>query len=493
MTYPIQPRVLIDGEEVAPDEGGADSALATGHPYLDPDSVTFTWGRQSITDQPDQGTASFTIYQQTVGQDGNPFGSAPFTVASLFLTLHTGSVVQIRSLDTTTGRDVLMWAGEITEVDIQPVTPFRLSAAVSCTDASTILGNIDIGDDPWPQESAFDRYQHILDAAGLKIRDLRPTSEPSPDWRWNLTGDMDDTIKDQVVAFRDVDSQPPLDLIQQLAVSVGGIAWITADDDGPSIWIEDPTQRKGLRQFVIDPDTGKITIGQLSLDLADVNRWTADDIVPHDVAWKQDPTQSINVVDVNWQQNDGLNDQGNPQYNSVTIQVADSDSNKGIRMLGPIDTQLVADADARRLATLWLAQAQAADWIMSGLAIDTDLLNRPATVIDQADRLSRVMDLLDIRVRIGYRVTVTELPTWAPGGIEQSYYIEGGTYSWSSSRWQLQLIASSNAIGGGATFNQFPTGTKIKDFAGLRGRDMWGAAAPGLSAAIVPFAIPVMI
>lgn len=492
MTYPIQPRVLIDGEEVAPDEGGAGSALLTGWPYLDPDSVTFTWGRQAITDQPDQGTASFTVYQQMADANGNPFGSGPFTVPPLFLSLHSGSVVQIRSFDTTTGRDVLMWAGQITEVDIQPVTPFRLSATVSCTDVSTILGNTDVGDEPWPEETAYDRYQHILSAAGLQIRDLRPTSEPSSDWQWNLTGDMDDTLKNMMVGFRDVDSQPALDLIQELAVAVGGVARVTADDEGPSVWIEDPTQRKGLRQFEIDPVTKKITIGQLTPDLADVNRWTADDVVPKTVTWKQDPTQSINVVDLTWQQPAGLNDQGNPAYNQVTVEVADSESTLGVRILGPLDTQLISDADARLLAARWFGQAQTSDWMISGLSIDTALLNRSATIIDQADRLSRVMDLLDIRTMIGYRITVTELPAWAPTGSEQSYYVEGGTHSWSSSRWQLDLTVTSNAIGGGATCNQFPPGTTIGDFAGLKGRDLWAVAAPNLVAAVIPASIPMM-
>lgn len=465
--YPIEPRVIIDGVEIKPEQGGTDSYLFTGVPILLPGTVTFTWGRDAITDQPQQSTASFTIEQMITGSPGQ---------VTLFTSLHTGSVVQVWSSEQVTDRDVLMWAGEITELEVTPANANKLTAAVSCTDASTIIGNIDVGDEPWPEETAYVRFQHILDAAGLRLHSLQPAGDTG--WRWQLTGVMDDSLHGLQVAFRDVDKQPPLDLIQQLAATVGGIAWITADSTGPYIWIEDPTQRQGLRQFIVNAVTKQITIGQVVLDFSGVNQWDADDVVPRSSTWVQDPTQSVNVIDLTWQQPAGLNDQGNPAYSQATIEQVDSTSDKGVRAFS-VDTELVRRADASQLAYHWLFWTHSADWLMSGLAIDTSLLTRQPDDASLVDRVSQVMDLLDVRNRIGYRLTITGLPDWAPAGSEQSYYIEGGTYSWTGGRWQLSLIATPNAIGGGATVRDLPD-SKFSDFdASLRFIDIAGVAGPG--------------
>lgn len=476
MSGPITTRVLLDGVEV-PAEG---EALKTGQATV-VGGPSFTWGRSTIVDQPDASTLSLTIEQRIVDGSGFP---------SLFDFLTEGSVVQVRSA--TVDRDVLVWAGEIVSAKIQHVAANLLAAQVTCTDGSAILSNINIGDDPWPEESAYNRFLNILDAAGVRIKGLRPNLDSGTDpWVWELTGEMDDTIRNTQIAARDVDKQPPLDLIKNLADSVGGIAWITADATGPYIWIEDPTQRKALRQFFIDPITGQVSVGPLDITLLPTPPWSAKDVLRGPIGWEQDPAQSVNVTDVNWQQPAGTNDQGNPAYEQQTVEVADSTSTKGIRSL-TIDTQVVDDWDARRLAVHWLAQAQSAKWITTGLTIDTIVLNSspdPATDV----RLPVVMDLLDARARIGYRLTVPDMPAYSPAGIVQSFYVEGGTYTWSGSRWQLQLNASSAAIGGGATFNDFPAGVTMSDFANLEGRDMWGAAPPSLSAAVIGASLPMRI
>lgn len=471
----FEPYVMIDGVRAPMHK----QDVLAGQPTI-MDGLSFPWGRNTIVDQPDASSASFTIRQRT-GFDGVP---------SLFTYCHAGATVQIwaTGVPALGVPDRLVWAGEIATAKIQPTDPYAIEAAITCVDPSATLGNIDIGDEDWPEETAYARFQRMLSAAGVKIRDLRPTAIPGPDWRWNLTGDMDETIQNPRIAYRPANPQPALGLIQDLAKSVGGIAWVTADDLGPSIWLEDPTQRKGLRQFMIDPTTGQVTVGQLSLDLGGVNEWKRSEIVPADPAWTQDPSQSINVINVAWQQRTGTDDAGNPAYMDATIAVADSDSDKGIRAFD-VPTDLVDDADARRLAIHWMGQAQTGDWIVDGLAVDATRVTRAAIV---AEQFIRVLDLLDVRTRIGQRITVTELPDWAPTGPQQSYYIEGGNYTWSG-RWQLQLTASANAIGGGARFSDFPPGVKVSDFTGLKGRDAWGAAPPNLSAPVVPFTIPVMI
>lgn len=467
----LQPYVIIDGVKASMTK----QDMLAGLPTVK-DGLQFDWGRDKIVDQPDSPPVSFVIRQRIGLSD-----------QSIFDACTTGKQVQIwaSGSDEYALPDRLVWAGEISTAMVQPTDPYALEAQVTCVDASVTLGNITIGDEQWPEEAAYDRFQRMLTAAGLRTNTLRPDGA---DW-WTLTADMDEMIRSPRVAFRDINPQTALSLFQELAESLGAVAWITADASGRYMWLEDPKQRKGLRQFTIDAGTGQVSIGQLSLDLGGVNEWPAVDIIPGDPIWTRDPSQSINLVDINWLQAAGVDDQGVPQYTDKKVEIADSTVAGGIRSLTK-DTQLVNDADARRLAAHWMAQTQTGNWTISGLRLDSGQLVRRA---DAATRLVQAMDLLDCKTRIGCRITVTGLPTYAPSETQQSYYVDGGSYAWADNRWQLQLTAFPNAIGGGAKFNQFPPGTKITDFAGLKGRDVWGAAAPNLVAMTVPFSIPTRV
>lgn len=473
----ITTRLLVDGVEVA--AGGTD-AYNTGVPIV-LEGIAIPWGRANVVDQPDASFFPFTVHQHLTGDPAQ---------VTLFQFLHSGSIVEIRStvMDTVAGTssDVLVWVGEITKADIVQPTGRALEASVTVTDPSAALANMTVGDVPWPQESAYARFQHILDAAGLQLRD-RVTEGP---WSWTLTGDMDPSIQSIMVAYRDVDAQKPLDLIQQLAQTVGGVAWITADETGPYIWIEDPTQRQGLKQFVIDPTTKHITIGQLDPTLANVNPWPAADIIRDPLTWTEDPTTAIKSVTVNWKL-PALDDNGLPT--SVDQSLVEVDRSKKSVSTMEVDTDLVIDADARLLASHWLAQSRTADWVVSSLSIESGMMNRPVDGYADADRLAQFVVLLDIRQRIGRRLTVNGIPTYVPPGPIQSFYVEGGTYTFTAGRWQMDLNASSNAIGGGSKLSDFPAGTKFSDFAGLTWLDVWGVAPPNLSDSVIPFSIPFQI
>lgn len=471
----LQPYVIIDGVKASM----VKADMLAGLPTVT-DGLQFDWGRDTIANQPDPQSVSFTL-RQRLGLSGQ----------SIFDACKTGRTVQIWATGSTEYgvADRLVWAGEISTAKVQPTDPYALEAQVTCIDASVVLGNITIGGDaPWPEESAYARFQRIVSEAGLRVSTLRPASVDA--W-WTLTANMDPTIRQPLVAYREANPDTALSLFQALADTLGAVAWITADVSGRYLWLEDPTRRQGLRQFKTDPITHKVTIGQLPLTVAGVNVWAASDIAPADPLWAQDPSQSVNLVDINWQQPDGVDDQGIPQYIAETMEISDSTVKSGIRSMSK-DTDLVDDADVRMLAAHWLAQGQTADWVVSGLRVDTGrLLRHPLE--DIPSRVAKTADLLDCKTRIGYRITVTGLPSWSPSGTEQSFYIEGGSYTWSAGRWQLQLTASSNALGGGAKFNSFPPGTKMTDFAGLKGSDMWGVAAPNLVPAAIGASLPMRI
>jgi hypothetical protein len=480
-TYPIAVTVLVDDVEAY---GGYDD-LGAGRPTV-LDGLSFTWGRDSIVDQPEAGSATLTIRQQIA------FDTTPET--SLFDVIHAGATIQIRAAGG--GRDVLCWVGEITTVDVQQVSDFAIQANGSCVDVSALLSNITIGADPWPQQTAYDRFQAILTAAGLRLRDLHTTPDH---WSWDITGQMDPTIQALQIARRDVDAQPPLDLIKALATSVGGVLWVTADDAGPYLWIEDPTQREGLKQFVIDPTTKIITIADVAFtDPDNPDLWSGADIIRDPVTWTQDPAQSITSVTVSWIQNllnadreqNSTDDLGNPTNqiladetwttNEMTVTRDDTDSiaRFGVRSLS-IDTELATMVDADRLAFNWLAQSRTSDWIVSGLSIDSAMLSRPTPGLTDQHRFDTIMDLLDVRTRIGYRLSIQDLPAWSPVGSRQSYYTEGGTYTWEGGRFKFDLTGSANAIGGGAIYEEFPPEPTWEDFdPSITWFDCYGVAAP---------------
>lgn len=451
MPTPITIRVSIDGLDAY---AGGDDSWELGTPTV-LDGLTFGWGRDSIVDQPDSGTCPFTLHQHLTGDPGQ---------VTLFDRVRAGAVVKIYSA--ADGAEVLSWSGKITSANVTQVNDNALAAGVTATDWVAPLSKRTIGADPWPEQSAGSRFNAII-AATRKLGGLS-----------TLAASMDDSLKDRRVAFRDVDKQPPMDLLRNLAQTVGGIAWVTATGTGPSVWIEDPTARQGLRQFVIAPGP-EVSIGQVDLGLEGYNEWRAADVVRDPLTWTQDPAQAVNTVEINWMRPAGRNEQRNPAYNEATT--TQSDGSTDPQPL-TIDTELVSSSDATLLATRWMLNVHSADWLLAGLSIDTAALGRPLPGTSDAGRLAEVMALLDIRRRIGRRLTITGMPDWSPVGPVQSFYIEGGTYTWTAGRWQLELTATSNAIGGAATFRDFAgTGVTFADFrpTSLRVIDIAGVAGPG--------------
>lgn len=457
-------RVLINGVESY--AGGPDvvqQVWEAGVPVV-LDGLSFPWGRTSIVDQPDSSTVAFTLHQHITGDPAQ---------VTLFEFVKAGSVVQIRSTGVASGRDVLVWAGMITTANITQVGDLELEAQVTGTDPAATIGNITVGDKPWPQEPAIDRFNRILSAAGIKTTQFVPEGG----WSWQMRGTMDDSFHDVMVAFRDVDAQPPLDLLHSLAQSLGGVLWIVADETGPVVWMEDPGNRLGLQQVAVDGTTGAVSIIPLPAS-ANGAAWSAENIDRSGIAWGQDPTQSVNVVDVAWKIPNGLNDQGNPDYLDATYEVRDTLTKVNTVQSLTVETELVDEFAASVLATHWLAEEHTGDWMISGLVIDTAVLGLDRDTIDPAGHLSMILDLLDVRLRVGYLLTLVDLPVWCPENPERSYYVEGGTYTWQAGRWILEINASPNAIGGSVTSADFADTVTVADFGSLRSRDLWGVAAP---------------
>ena len=366
--------------------------------------------------------------------------------------------------DTESVRDVLVWAGQVTSLVSQAAGDKAYTTAVTCADISAALANLKVGDVPWNRETVLNRANHIMA--------LVPTAPP-------IT--IDAGLRGIYVAFRDVDAQPPLGLLQDLAQTAGGVMWVTAHaTQGVYLWMEDIDNRAAVRRFIIDPATGLVTIGP-NVAVEDIAIISARDILRDPVAWTQDVSVVITQVSVGWLE--PITEDGQPSSIDHTeiVQASQADRNRyGIRDLS-VSTELTSQTDASALANRLLSQARNTGWLASGFTLDTVVIDREIPTVDYATRVDIIMDLLDATDRIGMAVTLIDNPVWTPADSVASMYVEGGTYTWTNYRWQLDLTASPAAgQGESATWNDFQgTGARWADFARtITWQDGFGTAGP---------------
>lgn len=365
-------------------------------------------------------------------------------------------------------RTVLIWSGEVTSLVGQAAGNQAWTIAVTASDLSSILANVKIGDEPWPVMTVQERADAIM--AQL------PTAPPL---------NIDSTLTATQVSYRDVDAQPPLGLLQDLAQTAGGVLWITAHATlGVYLWMEDPASRSAVRRFAIDPDTGAVYIDDgTGTPISGVAVISARDILRDPVSWTQDVNSVITQASVSWLEQ-GTDEDGQvttTDHTEVVQDTAEIIDQFGIRDVS-VSTELISAADAETLAARILALSRGTGWIADGLNVDTILLTRDIPPISYSQRLSTVLDLLDATTRIGYAITIIDLPVWTPAGGVRSMYVEGGTYSWTDHRWQLELTASpASGQGTSARWEDFTgTGVTWEDFRPNRIKwlDAYGTAGP---------------
>lgn len=451
--YPIRTRVRIDTVDAYCLPGDLD----VGRPTV-LDGLAFTWGRSTVVDQPEVGSCTFTIREQT------EVGTVP--MASLIAPDAQVEVWIDADMPNGTVRTLMVWAGSVASATGQAVSDQAIEVAVTATESIAVLADKTIGDVPWEVEPAGNRAHRILDLANTDTS-LR----------------VDSTLADILLSRLDVDSQTPLDLLHNVAQSVGGVLWATTVSrvtatgvsSRPQLWLEDPARRPSRQQFVIKSDT-QVVIEETTSGAALL---TANDLLRDPVQWLRDKTSSINSVDVSWLEQT-TDDDGQPATEDRVTRVTRAGTTI-VRTLS-VDTELVSELEADKLAGKWLATMDPyVSWTASGLSLDTRLLQRDvaddvAAGLDYAQRLDVVLSLLNSVDRIGAAFAVENMPTWAPH--QGAVYTEGGTYTWEDGRWMLDLNVS---IGNGesARFIDF-SGTEAQpiDFGTIRGIDAWGVAGP---------------
>lgn len=130
-------------------------------------------------------------------------------------------------------RRVLIFAGQVTDVVVSPVTDTVIQLEVTAADIGAALENDAIGDDPWPVQALQTRASTITSLAHLNVPVI-----------------VDQGLQAIQVSYRDVDAQPVLALLQDLAQSVAATLWTaTHGTAGSYFWMEDPDDRVSVQQL----------------------------------------------------------------------------------------------------------------------------------------------------------------------------------------------------------------------------------------------------
>lgn len=304
-------------------------------------------------------------------------------------------------------------------------------------DFTADLDNLDVGDDPWTQETLDDRVQRVVG--------LVNAATTLPD----VTATVDAAVAAVPVSWRDVDRQPARGLLAELASSVDGVLWSAVHRvTGPYLHVEDPASRPPADVLALVD--GVVVIVPAVDDALDVS---ACDLLQDPATWRQTVADIATRVAVTWLEA-GVDGDGAPITTERTVTVVDADREAawGSRAYS-LSTQLCASGDADAVAGRILART-GLGWRAEGITLDDDVAGAEA---DPTLDVTRVLTLLDGTARNGLLLRLSELPAWTPSGDAVNVYLEGGAYTFDAGRWILDLtVSSARATGASATWADLP-------------------------------------
>jgi len=299
----------------------------------------------------------------------------------------------------------LVISGRITNVTVQQMTGAgSIELAVTGMGGITDLDNYVIGDEPWGTESYYARVSRIVAlipfSAGASV-DYAPL--PSP-----------------IIAPRDVDAQPILGILSEIAGSFAGVAWPLYDPSVRShLWIEDPADRNPALIFAADI---------IEIDACNLDR------TQYEVSQSSD--QLITLVEMGWMDNDPIED----SYTNRAVQIIDEDAVAlyGNRRLS-VPSEIASEAGAIEVGEAILDRARLSDWSVTGVSVTNDQLAGAAGQL-------ALMRLLDGRLRPASLVEVANLPEWVPGAVSAGW-LEGGSIEYRAGRWHFDLYLTAADTG----------------------------------------------
>lgn len=314
--------------------------------------VTIRHGRSGPDEQPEPGAATVDLYSGVPAK------------------LDVGTQIQVQT-QLSTAAWVTRFYGYVTDLSMefglgtdQPtgtvqVVPFT---RMTCVDAMANLGRRFVGDTPWPQELDGPRANRILGLGGL-------------------SGAVVDPGTVQVIP-RDVDRQPALDLIQDLATQAGGL-FLVSKASAQAIYQDAEHRRNAVAALTLD-----------ACQLVMSPQWTRD-------------TQGlVNEVALGYGVPAGGGDQS-----VYTATSADSQARYG-RIAYSLGTQLATLADATTRANALLTRNAYPVWDVQAIEV----------VLSELD--ATAYDYLMQTVEVGELLGLTGMPVEAPNAY-MALWIEG--------------------------------------------------------------------
>jgi hypothetical protein len=338
--------------------------------------LTITVGRQQVTDPGDPGSCSFTI------------------IAADWLAIEYADRVVVTDDEGRVRFDG--WVVDPSAAHMEdPADPADLLAVVKVTCVGPLArwGRDRIGDTPWPQETVAQRAARIAALIG------------------------DDLVVQGGAALqiigRDVDSQPAIDVLEQLAESVGGFlydhagtTYLQAIDsrrigDVQERWDDQTTTWDGW-EGTWDEQTAASPAFPRSITLG-----------PEHVLWEPKPKQTSRIANHVTVAYGPKPVEGDKAQIVATDQASIDDLSK---QTAEIDTILAVQADAQMRASLVLERSARPQWHLDTVAVAWERL-----VGDQASALADAFP--------GVRCQVTGLPMPGPFTTFDGC-IEGWTETW---------------------------------------------------------------
>jgi hypothetical protein len=365
-----------------------------------------------------------------------------------------------------TGRLGMVFSGRITDLEARYDEGAGATLVeVTAADQRAELGNRDVGDYPWNEETLGARFARIIARSGQPIETRVSASAAK-----------------YLVSWRDVDRQPAMLLLDELATSSDAVLWAaTHPTTGPYLELESMSDRVAL--FVLEKSSGDglIRIVLKPTDQTGAVEIDACSILLDPVRWRHDIEDIATRVAVTWREQFVDPDDGliKPKDVTETLENPSLEADIGVRRIA-VATQLSRQADAQNIAGAILGRTGVSQWRVSGLEWH---VNQNDDQFD-ADQLTVLMKLLDGTSRNGLPLILSNLPAWSPilGTDRVPLFLEGGRYINEDGAWELDLIVSSaTSVGDSVTWDELPPnpGWSWDDFAPeVRWIDMGGVSAP---------------
>lgn len=389
------------------------------------EELSIAWGRGDLYDQPDVATLTMRLDVDRAGWsvDDLPFEVGADVVVSAPLAGEATETV---------------FEGRVSDLDLDHDDDTdHAIVRVLADDPLAQLAHVYLGDEPWPEESAIARATRIASLLPAGLAELESEFGALPERLW--------TVRD-----RDVDRQPALSLMQQVAESTDTGLYLVIGEAGE-------THRKYLyhglsldhpgREFVLTGPPAMFVI-EPSPGVAEVT--ISADHLTDGVNYRKGLAQLVTQAQVDYYDPIGDADV------SVIYTNGGAEAIHGTRRL-QLRTQLVDQADAETLAGRALARG-VPSWRTETLVWDA---SDGGPAVDPDLTLQRFLRLRD---RVGLGVEITDLPAWVPSEADYVFY-EGGVLTYRADRhdqgdghpgrWIVTMaVVPSAGIGAGITYAQ---------------------------------------